>query len=126
MDKRHVYDWDTRVHLLVRGPGVPPGSTWNAPATMVDLAPTFLGLAGVPKPPTMDGKSLMPLLTPHGGVPPATASHLAALGSTEGVLVNSEEGRPLTRAGLDTAAACPSRRWTPRAASARACGRARR
>lgn len=83
MDKRHVYDWDTRVHLLVRGPGVPPGSTWNAPATMVDLAPTFLGLAGVPKPPTMDGKSLMPLLTPHGGVPPATASHLAALGSTD-------------------------------------------
>ena len=21
MDKRHVYDWDTRIHLLARGPG---------------------------------------------------------------------------------------------------------
>eukprot|EP00966_Prymnesium_polylepis_P295450 6822588-Prymnesium_polylepis.1 len=61
MDKRHVYDWDTRVHLLARGPGIPAGSTMAFPATMVDLAPTFLSIAGLPKPPTMDGRSLLPL-----------------------------------------------------------------
>lgn len=62
MDKRHVYDFDTRVHLLARGPGIAPGSLFPYPATLVDLAPTFLGIAGLPKPPTMDGHSLMPLL----------------------------------------------------------------
>ena len=115
MDKRNVYDWDTRIHLLARGqcratlttlshpplpaenlledtdellrlrpppldlrrgdecsleavvccslllltcalrmtsphfkgPGIKPGSTWVQPATQVDIAPTFLGLAGL-------------------------------------------------------------------------------
>ena len=26
MDKRHVYEWDVRIHLLVRGPGIAPGT----------------------------------------------------------------------------------------------------
>ena len=63
MDKRHVYDWDTRIHLLAVGPGISKGSTFSLPATQVDLAPTFLGIAGLAKPATMDGKSLLPLLT---------------------------------------------------------------
>ena len=45
MDKRHVYDWTTRIHLLVRGPGIAPGTRIAQPATNVDLAPTFLHLA---------------------------------------------------------------------------------
>jgi N-acetylglucosamine-6-sulfatase len=64
MDKRHVYDFDTRVHLLVRGPHILPGSTWSQPATFVDLAPTFMDIAGLPIPTQFDGKSLLPLL--HG------------------------------------------------------------
>ena len=60
-DKRHVYDFDTRIHLLVRGPGVKSGSTLAALATNVDLAPTWLGLAGVAQPGSMDGRSLAPL-----------------------------------------------------------------
>ena len=70
MDKRNVYDWDTRIHLLARGPGIAAGSTWSQPATQVDLAPTFLGLAGLAKTAVMDGKSLVPLLVtsaPRGG-----------------------------------------------------------
>lgn len=47
MDKRHAYDWDTKIHLVARGPGIKPGMTWQQPATQVDMAPTFLGLAGV-------------------------------------------------------------------------------
>jgi len=62
MDKRHVYDWNSRVHLLARGPGIKPGSRWDKPATQVDLAPTFLGLAGLSAPPTFDGKSIAPFL----------------------------------------------------------------
>jgi len=66
MDKRNVYDWDTRIHLLARGPGIPPASTWQEPATQVDLAPTFLDIAGLAKDPVMDGHSLLPLLTKQG------------------------------------------------------------
>jgi N-acetylglucosamine-6-sulfatase len=82
MDKRQPYDFDTRIHLLVRGPGIKPGSTWNQPATQVDLAPTFLGLAGVSKPPQMDGHSLVPLLMPNahlseGVLPVSTKKHLS-------------------------------------------------
>ena len=62
MDKRHVYDWDTRVHLLTRGPGILPGSTWHQPATQVDLAATWMGIAGLDIPADMDGKSLLPIL----------------------------------------------------------------
>ena len=100
MDKRHVYDWDTRIHLLARGPGIKPGSTWSQPATQVDLAPTFLGLAGISKPVGMDGKSLVPLLIENPGkhversdavlenmqplpVLHSTHSHLEALGDLQ-------------------------------------------
>ena len=88
MDKRHVYDWDTRIHLLSRGPGIAPSSTWAAAATQVDMAPTFLGLAGVDKPKDMDGKSLVPLLLTLGGadvdststpLAESTKRHLASL-----------------------------------------------
>jgi N-acetylglucosamine-6-sulfatase len=82
MDKRHVYDWDTRIHLLARGPGIAADSTWSNPATQVDLAPTFLGIAGIAKPADMDGKSLLPLLIPSTAnqqLAASTLSHLNAL-----------------------------------------------
>lgn len=62
MDKRQVYDWDTRIHLLCRGPGIAKGAEFKLPATQVDMAPTFLALAGLQPPPTFDGKSLVPHL----------------------------------------------------------------
>lgn len=61
MDKRHVYEWDTKVHLLIRGPGIQHGSKMVAPATLVDIAPTMLGLAGFPSE-EMDGRSFVPFL----------------------------------------------------------------
>jgi len=88
MDKRQPYDYDTRIHLLARGPGIKAGSTWAQPATQVDMAPTFLGLAGIAKKKNMDGKSLVPLLMASltdaeaeaQGVPTSTRAHLLALG----------------------------------------------
>ena len=44
------------------GPGIKAGMVWNEPATQVDMAATWLGLAGLEQPATFDGKSLVPLL----------------------------------------------------------------
>ena len=83
MDKRHVYDWDTKIHLLATGPGIKANSILVNPATQVDLAPTFLGLAGVTKPADYDGKSLVPLLVDGASeaVLDSTRRHLAEMGS---------------------------------------------
>ena len=77
MDKRHAYDFDTRVPLLVRGPGIAPRTVMEQMATHVDLAPTILEMAGVgaqsdgtwrvkaagvPPLVEMDGHSMLPLL----------------------------------------------------------------
>jgi len=91
MDKRQPYDFDTRIHLLARGPGIKPGTTWTQPATQVDMAPTFLGIAGLPKPATMDGHSLLPLLVSATAmeeseelpIPQSVAAHLSSLGDAD-------------------------------------------
>ena len=46
-DKRRAYDFDTRIPLVVRGPGIRAGSTIDALVTNVDFAPTFAQLAGL-------------------------------------------------------------------------------
>lgn len=61
-DKRHIYETDIHVPLLVRGPGVTAGRVEQGVALNVDLAPTFLDLAGLPPHGDMDGVSLKPLL----------------------------------------------------------------
>jgi arylsulfatase A-like enzyme len=65
--KMTAYDTDVRVPMIVVGPGVPPGSTMDALAENVDLAPTFMRLAGVRPPPWVDGHGLVQLF--HGTVP---------------------------------------------------------
>ena len=60
--KRHPHDVDTRIPLVVRGPGIRPGSKIDALVTNVDLAPTFAALAGLPPRDEWDGRSLRPLL----------------------------------------------------------------
>ncbi|MDA1041025.1 MAG: sulfatase-like hydrolase/transferase [Planctomycetota bacterium] len=68
-DKRFMYEPGLRVPLIARGPGIVAGSTPDAFVANIDLAPTFLDLAGLPIPDSMQGKSLAPLLrgeTPVG------------------------------------------------------------
>ena len=73
-EKAMPYNHDTHIPLLVRGPGVAPGTASSALVAMnVDLGPTLLELAGVPNAwpsatAPRDGRSLVPLLA-GGGVP---------------------------------------------------------
>ena len=62
-DKRFMYEESIRMPFLVRWPAViRPGTATDALGTNCDFAPTFLGIAGLPVPPGMQGRSLMPLL----------------------------------------------------------------
>ena len=51
-----------QVPLLVRGPGIAPGSTSDLPVTLVDLPVTFADLTGVTPQWQVDGTSLAPTL----------------------------------------------------------------
>lgn len=61
-DKRFMYEPGLNVPLIVRGPGIKAGMTSDALVSNLDLAPTFLDLAGLPVPAFMQGRSLVPLL----------------------------------------------------------------
>ena len=55
----HLYDFLVRVPLIVSFPGVvPSGVVWSPVVPHVDVAPTMLGLAGLPVPAWMDGRDL--------------------------------------------------------------------
>lgn len=69
--KNTPYEESIRMPFYVRGPGVPAGRTVEHLAGLVDLAPTFLGLAGASVPGSVDGMSLTPLLS---ATPPALSA----------------------------------------------------
>jgi arylsulfatase A-like enzyme len=48
--------------MIARGPGVKKGSVPTQFVANIDLAPTFLDLAGLPVPASMQGRSMAPLL----------------------------------------------------------------
>lgn len=52
----------SHVPLIVVGPGIPVDATNTALTTQIDLAPTFLEIAGASSKPFFDGKSLVPIL----------------------------------------------------------------
>jgi len=62
-DKRFMYEPGLRVPLLARGPGITTGITPDAFVANIDLAPTFLDIAGLSIPDSMQGRSLLPLLS---------------------------------------------------------------
>jgi arylsulfatase A-like enzyme len=66
--KGNFHEETIRVPLYVRGPGVPVGTT-DALGVNVDLAATFVELAGLPVPDRVDGRSLVPFLR---GKPPSS------------------------------------------------------
>ncbi len=65
-DKRFMYEPSFRTPLLMRWPGhIRPGSACTALVQNVDLAETFLDIAGVSIPDEMQGESLVPLMEGH-------------------------------------------------------------
>ncbi|MFO0816934.1 MAG: sulfatase [Pirellulales bacterium] len=61
-DKRFMYEPGLNVPLIARGPGVKAGTVPQQFVVNIDLAPTFLDLAGLSVPSFMQGRSLAPLL----------------------------------------------------------------
>ena len=63
--KMHFYEFDIRVPFMLRGPGIPAGLTLDHVVGNIDLAPTFLDIAGVATnglSPPIDGHSMLPLV----------------------------------------------------------------
>ncbi len=68
-DKRWMYEESLRAPLIVRWPGVVAAGSENDDLVQnLDFAETFLDMAGVPVPESMQGRSLVPLL--EGETPP--------------------------------------------------------
>jgi len=61
-DKRFMYEPGLNTPLLVRGPGIKAGNVPEQFVSQIDLAPTFLDLAGLPVSDFMQGRSIVPLL----------------------------------------------------------------
>ncbi|XP_014288816.1 N-acetylglucosamine-6-sulfatase isoform X2 [Halyomorpha halys] len=59
-DKRQLYEFDIRVPLLVRGPGLPKNLSVSDPVILPDIAPTLLHIGGI-KDVNLDGKSFLPI-----------------------------------------------------------------
>lgn len=55
-----AYEPSTHVPLLIRGPGIAPGTVSRELASNVDLAPTVLDAANAAADRTLDGRSLLP------------------------------------------------------------------
>ena len=73
-NKFNSYMHDLRIPFLIRGPGISGGQLRPEIITQVDYAATFLGLAGIPTPARMDGRSLVPLVVSEDGLASAPAS----------------------------------------------------
>jgi arylsulfatase A-like enzyme len=55
-----AYEPSTHLPLLMRGPGIKPGTATGELAANIDIAPTILELAGAAADKSIDGRSLMP------------------------------------------------------------------
>jgi arylsulfatase A-like enzyme len=76
MEKGGVfYDCLTRVPLVMSWPGLPAGSTVDAPVSLIDIVPTLLHLQGLVPPPEIDGRPL-----PGATDAPARAATFAEYG----------------------------------------------
>ncbi|HKH64061.1 MAG TPA: sulfatase [Solirubrobacterales bacterium] len=57
-----AYEPATHLPLLIRGPGIKPGTATGELAANIDIAPTILELAGAEADKSIDGRSLVPFM----------------------------------------------------------------
>jgi len=75
-----MYSSSLRIPLIMALPGVlPRGGETDHPASLVDVAPTVLGLLGLPAPSSFQGVNLLP-----GGAVPARPARTAVFSETSG------------------------------------------
>lgn len=75
--KNTLWDRSTKVPLIFAGPGITKGQKCRRPAELLDIFPTLLELAGMPKRDDLEGHSLVPQLK-DAGAPrswPAITTH---------------------------------------------------
>ncbi len=65
--KGYLWEGGIRVPWIVRWPGkIRPGSVCDVPVVSMDVFPTVFEVVGLPLPATLDGESLLPILTETG------------------------------------------------------------
>jgi arylsulfatase len=57
------FEGSARVPFLLTGPGIPAGTVIDEPVSLADVMPTLLDCAGIAEPDTVDGRSVLPLIT---------------------------------------------------------------
>ncbi len=62
MGKQNMYEHTVGVPLIIAGPTVPAGRRFAAQCHLRDLFPTACDLAGIAIPPSVEGRSLLPVL----------------------------------------------------------------
>ncbi|QEG43645.1 sulfatase-like hydrolase/transferase [Roseimaritima ulvae] len=60
--KQNLYEHTWRVPLIVKGPGIAPGSRATGNTYLLDTLPTLCDLAGIDPPETLEGVSFKPVL----------------------------------------------------------------
>ena len=63
LGKQNLYEHSMRAPLIFAGPGIPPGEASDALAYLLDIYPTICELADLPIPSTVDGHSLVPVMS---------------------------------------------------------------
>jgi len=77
------YDAGLQSGCIVRWPGqVAPGTVSDALVEYIDVVPTFLEAAGLPRPAVLDGRSFLPVLT---GTARTHKTHVFGLQTTRGI-----------------------------------------
>lgn len=69
IDKRTAYEESMRVPLIASGPGFAKAKVVEELVANIDIAPTFLDVAGIPKPDNYDGQSFYGLGTDRKNLP---------------------------------------------------------
>ncbi|HAV63133.1 MAG TPA: acetylglucosamine-6-sulfatase [Verrucomicrobiales bacterium] len=69
-DKRWMFEESLKMPFLIRWPGkIKAGTESRALIQNIDYAPTFLEMAGLPAPPEIQGRSILPVLRGEGRAP---------------------------------------------------------
>jgi arylsulfatase A-like enzyme len=94
---RNLYEPTLRIPLgFAWSAKIRPGTTIDAPALNLDVAPTILGLAGLPVPVTFRGFDWTPVF--HGAAPPR--DRVALFQAHKGAVLSSREAASARRKGL--------------------------